>query len=348
MSKKTRIGVVNWDCSLPPDTFFGGYFSKSLSNKKWRNRTPYYVDIISEDNVCCHYRTLDEVNVELQYAIDAKIDYFAYVWHTDNKIAKPQNGVETSVTHPHAWTQDYVRKLHQQSHLSEKIKLCAILMCSQPYIESDFVSLAEAMKAPYYEKVDGRPLVFLYTGYNTDFIEMLREFPQKYGTEDPYIVFLATAGDTAIEGVDYSKADGVSAYAWSNDDGIDRYDQLIDCLLLGNEARKKFKIDTIPLFTFGWNPTPRIENPVPWYGYPEIGYHKTPTPAEIEDGAKRLADWIAKNKEYTKVGHVLCFAWNEFEEGAWICPTYDDDLNIDSSRVKVFSEIVKSWKQRLL
>lgn len=323
MCKKTRIGVVNWDCSLPPDTFFGGYFSKSLSHKKWRHRTPYYVDILSENNVCCHYRTLDEVNVELQYAIDAKIDYFAYVWHTDNKIAKPQNGVETSVTHPHAWTQDYVRKLHQQSHLSEKIKLCAILMCSQPYIESDFVSLAEAMKAPYYEKIDGRPLVFLYTGYNTKFIEMLREFPQKYGTEDPYIVFLATAGDTAIEGVDYSKADGVSAYAWSNDDGIDRYDQLIDCLLLGNEARKQFKIDTIPLFTFGWNPTPRIENPVPWYGYPEIGYHKTPTPAEIEDGAKRLADWIAKNKEHTKAGHVMCFAWNEFEEGAWICPTLD-------------------------
>ena len=45
---------------------------------------------------------------------------------------------------------------------------------------------------------------------------------------------------------------------------------------------------------------------------------------------------------------ILTFAWNEFEEGAWICPTYDDDLNIDSSRVKVFSEMVKNWKQRLL
>ena len=141
-----RIGVVNWDCSLPPNTFFGSYFAKTLSFKKWRGRTPYYADIISEDNVCCHYRTAEECDTELGYAIAAGIDYFAYVWHTDNRNAKQRSDLATSVTHPHAWTQDYVRKLHQKSALAEKIKLCAILMSSQPYTEEDYKNLAEAMK----------------------------------------------------------------------------------------------------------------------------------------------------------------------------------------------------------
>ena len=27
----SRIGAVNWDCSLPPETYFGGYAARSLS-----------------------------------------------------------------------------------------------------------------------------------------------------------------------------------------------------------------------------------------------------------------------------------------------------------------------------
>ena len=65
----------------------------------------------------------------------------------------------------------------------------------------------------------------------------------------------------------------------------------------------------------------------------------------LENGAKRLADWIAKNKEYTKVGHVLCFAWNEFEEGAYICPTLNEDESINTDRITVMQKIVDILNQ---
>ena len=337
-----RIGVVNWDCSLPPNTFFGSYFAKTLSFKKWRYCTPYYADIISEDNICCHYRTAEEYDRELEYAIAAKIDYFAYVWHTDNKNAKQDANVKTSVTHPHAWTQDYVRKLHQRSNFAEKIKLCAILLCSQPYTESDYYNLAETMKAPYYEKVEERPIVYLFGGYRTDIIDILRDFPQKYSTKEPYIVFMNNGVES--EDGDYSKADAVSAYGCAGED-IEKYSQLIDVLISENEERKKYNIDIIPLFTLGWNPTPRIETSVPWISYPDIKYAQNPTPDEIEEGARRVAAWIDENQEYIKTNHVLTFAWNEFEEGAFICPTYNEDGGINYDRISTFANVVSIFNQ---
>ena len=76
-----------------------------------------------------------------------------------------------------------------------------------------------------------------------------------------------------------------------------------------------------------------------------IKVHDEPTIQDMANGGNVFADWMEDNKSYVKSRHIMVFAWNEFEEGAWICPTYDDDLNIDSSRVKVFSEMVQSAGQ---
>ena len=333
-----RIGVVNWDCSLPPNTFFGSYFAKTLSFKKWRSRTPYYADVLSEDNVCCHYRTAQEFDQELEYAIAAKIDYFAYVWHSDNRNAVRRADLPTSVTHPHVWTQDHARKLHQQSALAQRIKLCAIILSSQPYIPEDFQSMAQAMKQPYYETVNGRPLVYVFGGYRLDVIEQLRTFPKQYGTEDPYIVFMNNG--VKSENGDYSKADAVSAYACENKEDIDTYAELIDILLAQNQNRLKYNVNCIPLFTVGWDPTPRIETPIPWYSYPKKRYAKDPTPEELEQGALRLAEWMRENRGRMAVDHVLTFAWNEFEEGAYLCPTLNPDDSANTDRVECFARIV--------
>ena len=32
----TRVGVINWDCSPPSDTWFGGYQTRSLSPARYR------------------------------------------------------------------------------------------------------------------------------------------------------------------------------------------------------------------------------------------------------------------------------------------------------------------------
>ena len=120
---------------------------------------------------------------------------------------------------------------------------------------------------------------------------------------------------------------------------------LVTVMMEQNEDRKKYGLDTIPLFSLGWAPGPRVENPVPWTSYLDIRYHADATPAEIEEGAKRLADWIAQNPDCTKAKHILTFAWNEFEEGAWLCPTYAADGGINTERIETFAACARMWKE---
>ena len=79
--KKIRIGVINWDASLTGDTYFGYYQTRSLSQKKYRTWVPFYADLIDEERISYHWRSAGEYGRELRYAIDAGIDYFAYVWY---------------------------------------------------------------------------------------------------------------------------------------------------------------------------------------------------------------------------------------------------------------------------
>lgn len=81
LSPVRRVGVINWDCSVPSSTFFGKATTHMLGPKKWRDRTPYYAHVLGDDKIEHHYRSLEEYEVEMQYAIDAGIDYFAYCWY---------------------------------------------------------------------------------------------------------------------------------------------------------------------------------------------------------------------------------------------------------------------------
>ena len=64
--KPLKIGVVNWDASLPPDTYFGMYTSRSLCPKKYRSRTPFYAHIVNENKIEYNYRTLEEFDKAIE------------------------------------------------------------------------------------------------------------------------------------------------------------------------------------------------------------------------------------------------------------------------------------------
>ena len=122
---KLRVGAISWDCSLPPDTYFGFYQTRSLSPEQFRVATPYYADILEENKITYHSRTQEEYDRELQYAIDAGIDYLAHVWYPTEGS---RNYVPTSdgdCSHK-VYELNWARKMHMQSTLKEKIKFCAI------------------------------------------------------------------------------------------------------------------------------------------------------------------------------------------------------------------------------
>lgn len=342
-----RIGVINWDCSVPSSTYFGFHATKSLSPAKYRDRTPFYANVLGDDRIDYPIRDQASYDRELQYAIDTGIDYFAYCWYTDEIIDR--NTIDT--TNP-AYTVDgmlheitRMRKHHMASALRDKIGLCAILVCSHIYSDGDMDRLASAMKEDCYEKIDGRPLVYLFGGFHPEYLPRLHRACDAVGLPDPFAVFFNGGGPSQSD-KDYSVMDGVSNYACCGT-RIDTYTELTAYLRRANDLRKDFGIPLVPQFTMGWDPTPRILNPVPWVPYPDVPYAAQASHEEFLAGAADLADWIEENRDLLVPEHILTFAWNEFEEGGWICPTWTPDGEPDTSHTDAFRDVVRYWRERL-
>ena len=207
-AQNTVIGVVNWDCSLPSNTYFGYYQTRSLSPAKYRYLTPYYADVINRNKIDYHWRDVDEYSIEMQYAIDAGIDYFAYCWYGEipNKrlpaLVDDFKKCNDNCMHELA----YARSLHVQSPLRDKLKLCAIVVVIHPYNEEELDNLARTMKEDYYQKACGRPLVYLFGGRGdkANMTPRLRAACQRMGADEPYFVVMGnrkldTEGEFAVQ-----------------------------------------------------------------------------------------------------------------------------------------------------
>lgn len=332
--KPLRIGVINWDSALPPETYFGHYMLRSLSPDRYRSRLPFYTERKEDGSVTFHYRTPEEFDRELEYAAQAGIDYFAHTWYTEEALGEgdPQAGDVDSVV----WELNYARKLHQKSALARKIGFCAILLTGHAYTDADFRKLAEAMKQDGYEKLGGRPLLYLFGGYREGVALRAEKAASAIGLPKPFTVFM----DNGPSDADPQKADAVSNYACTNRCPVQDYTGLYEELLLQNEERRKYGIPVIPQFTMGWDPSPRCDSPVPWTPYLKQSFASRMTESEVLRGAERLAGWISEHPEQTGTGHVLTFAWNEFEEGGYICPTLGKNGEPDMTRLALFRKVV--------
>ena len=340
-----RIGVINWDSSLPPETYFGGYTSRALSPERYRARVPYYADITKEGNVVFPRKDAESVGRELQYAVDAGIDYFAYCWYPEGREAVSASGLdaEKSCVDGLLWELNHTRKLHEQSSLREKIRLCAILVCMHFYSETDLCALLDAMREPYYETVSGRPLVYLFGGYRTDYIRCLRTLAKDAGMPQPFLVFLNNGPENSA---DFSEADAVCAYACCTRE-ISSFAEMTDGCIADNERRKKYGIPVLPFFSVGWNPMPRVDASVPWTSYPRCSYAHPASAEEIGTAAARFGDWMLANRSHILPDTVLTFAWNEFEEGGYLCPTRNEAGQPDDTRLRAFADAAREWKRMI-
>ena len=348
----TRVGVVNWDCSVPSTTFFGGNVTRVLGPEKWRDRTPYYAETVGKDRIEYRLRSVAEYEREMRYAIDAGIDYFAYCWYdrkpqppiSKNKYAQAGDG--------HLQELVRARLNHVQSPLREKLHLCAILVTSHGYSDEELVALATEMKNPWYEKAEGRPLVYMFA--SASLAGRLREICRKEGAPDPYVVAMICEPPAACAS-SIAGADAVSCYACTEPAGdVGNY---VNMSVMWNAIRATAGLPVVPHFATGWDPRPRMETRVPWACYPDKPWAPKLSAADWLDEAVKLRRWIERNPKACPTGHVMAFAWNEFEEGGWICPTLGAAGNrpetgrlrgaeerLDMTRVRAFKAVVDTLK----
>ena len=327
-----RIGVINWDASLPKDTYFGGFTHNTLCNEKYACRLPYFA-LKDENGYRIPVRSKADYDTELSYAINAGIDFFAYCWYPDSAPSERtvwKDAEMYAFLKEHYAELNLARNMYLESEKRHEINMCAIVFSVNSYSESDFEALTDIMGEDFYEKVDGRPLVMIFGGYSSEFIDIVRDFARKKG-HNPYFAFI---GFCPTDGADYSNADAVTAYA---SDCIGDFRQHTDNTYLANERRLDFGLPVIPLLSMGWNPMPRVEKPSPWVTYEHKEYAGQPTEEDIEYSFKRLKEFINNHPDKANTDHAIAFAWNEFEEGGYLCPTLGKNGEVNDTVLQGFA-----------
>ena len=349
---KIRIGTVNWDASLTKDSYFGFYQIRSLSQAKYRTWVPFYADILDDERIDYHARTPEEYCRELQYAVDAGIDYFAYVWYPEEGSLLHRQTSPNDCSHK-VHELNCARRLYEQCRLNglppaDRLGMCAIL-AAHPFTDNDLRELTDAFIQPYYEKIDGRPLLYVFGGYREDIIARVHGICRERDIPVPYTVpmVFGEPGPAPL-------ADAFSAYAVSNGSGITDYEELCRTAIERDRMRLRAGKDIVPLFTVGWDPSPRIERPTPWTMkpdgrtiYADVSFAPPPGKDELAAGARAFAAHIGNDVKGQFAGHILTFAWNEFEEGGFICPTYTKEGAISCEKVCSFAEAVRIFRSEL-
>ncbi|MBP3375531.1 MAG: hypothetical protein J6L83_02070 [Clostridia bacterium] len=350
--KKIRIGMVNWDASLSKDTYFGFYQLRSLSPAKYRTWVPFYADILGENKIDYHWRTVEEYERELKYAVDAGIDYFAFVWYpTEGSLEHIQRSPKDCSHRVHEL--NYARRLYEKSSFTDKIGMCAI-MGAHTFTDCDIEELADAFTKPYYEKIDGRPILYIYNEYNENIIKRVHAVCQRRGIPTPFTVPFFNIPQNYNFPIEAPLADAVSAYCVLSQENFSSFKELCDLAIENDCIRLRQGEKIVPMFSVGWDPSPRIDRPTPWntredgsstYAY--VTYAPHPTAEDLINGAKAFAEHIKTNVKDKFAGHILSFAWNEFEEGSYVCPTYRRDGSIDESQVSAFAKAAEVLRSEL-
>lgn len=319
-----KVGVIRWDYLNGGDKDTNCEL-KSLSPRLFHDKVPYFLSIDNDDTVSGHENDQDIIDEQIVMAEEAGIHYWAFI-----------SGTEHSPDSPEHYALDKYLSSRRRAKLCFSIVLHKHDRVGWP---TRLEKLTQWMSDPLYMGVmNGRPLVYVFsigdmeeaygTGDGTvQALEALRSSAAAAGLPNPYLVLMCSCSRVSSEA---EKAgaygfDAISAYSYAGK--ADAPDARPSYQELAEQNRRSWREyaatgrSFIPLVSFGRNEEPRLDNPPPWGGG-HGPYWNNPT---AEEAAEQLAagmDFAIWNKPVCEAETVLCYAWNEYTEGGWICPTH--------------------------
>ncbi|AUH44607.1 hypothetical protein [Streptomyces sp. CMB-StM0423] len=268
-----------------------------------------YVDNVGvevTESVNCDANSQGVMDQEIRYARDAGIDYWAFVYYPQEPLARG-------------------RKLYLSSAHKNEVKWCAILDSNfTAAFDANLGELVSRFGESNYQRVlGGRPLLYFFSDADADRVARVRAAAAAAGLPDPYIVVMAWTAQDAAAVKAAVGADAVSRYATGGRSGV------AYAALAGSEATLWSQYaaaagQVVPTVSTGWDKRPRYDYPVSWepdYTDFKENWAQQATPEEIADHLSDAITWRAARPANNPANTVLVYAWNEFDEGGWICPT---------------------------
>jgi len=327
---RPSVGVVRWDA------WTGGpateQVERTLAPEQFRSRLPWFAELRPDGTVRIAGGRQEIMDQEIAYAANAGLDYWAFVMY-------PKAGaLSTSLRHYHA------------SRERHRIGFCMILhgnikVPDTAWPDERNRALALLKEPGYHTVAAGRPLVYVFEvdldeARLAERVAEFRRLAAEQGPE-PYLVYMgwnpaadriktAPLGFAAVSGYAVGSADPTFAQ-------------------LAQKAERTWHIAAtagvpyVPLVTTGWDKEPRKLNPVSW----ELNatYHKqdvfpsVATPGEIASHLARAINLVRANPNICQAGTIIVYAWNEHDEGGWLCPTWTAQ-GPDTSRLDAIRRIL--------
>ena len=320
---RTLMGIIRWDAFCGGDNTTNPEL-KSLSPSKYHDRVPFFLKIESENKVSGSENDQEIIDRQIEYAKSGGMDYWAFVTPPEMN----PDGAEY-----------YALDKYLKSNKKAGLQFCVIM---HKYRDSGWEGrvreLVKLFKEPSYVKVLGnRPLAYIFSisdmekRYGDDTgkrLDMLMNESIAAGLGRPYVVLMNADADMVRK---YG-ADALSAYA--NSRGRDTaYASLAASDREQWEAFRKTGVKLIPLASLGWNQMPRTDNPPPWGGGGGP-YFDRPSPREAAAHIREALAYVERHPDACDARSILCYAWNEYAEGGWLCPTHADGAkHLDAIRV---------------
>jgi hypothetical protein len=315
-----RIGTIRWDAyyETKEPKSPSSQVARALSPQEYHHIAPFFAKVTTKGDIKFDEYTLDIWEKEADYAIDAGIDYFAYCWYRDNDLLST------------------ARKHHVQSEKHDNIKMCAILGVN-PMDNITMQQLYSAMKEEYYIKNEsGNPLVYVYGGFNSldkDGVAHLRQEAREAGVEKSLFVsvMMPILDLEKCEKIKVCGYDAVSFYSNVPISPAMQYEEFAHSTELRNETVSKYcknlQLKIIPSFNAGMATKPRLDHPVSWASGYGGNFTTWGTPTQIAAHAENVINWAKEHSKLVGVDFVISYAWNEHDEGGWLCPTLTTDEN---------------------
>lgn len=303
------VGAIRWDAWIGDyDITHVGAWSvgqqveKALGPAQFHDRIPFYGKETGLDSVQAREVSQDVMDKEIHYAHDYGIAYWAFDWY------------------PEGTGMDVARHLYLSSKIKHLVKFCFMMQNNFP-VKDLPILVNTFFKDPDYLKVLGnRPVIYLFgIKYSPQDFESLRLQTRAAGLGDPYVVQAALGNGGAASSTGYH-FDAISHYVIGGNHG-GPFTQVINNSEAQWNIDKTSGLNVAPCVTAGNDYRPRMVNPVSWTKYSPAWWAQEPTPDELGTLLKKALQWIDANHGVDPAKLVLIYAWNEFDEGGWICPT---------------------------
>jgi hypothetical protein len=287
---------------------------------------PFFGTELAPDRVRINGYSQAILDQEIEFAAYAGLDYWAFDAYA------PDNAMSNAL------------RLYLSSKAKDKMKFCMLADIGVLANRTMLGWHRELMKdASYQQVLDGRPLYYLLMpnaaaieriggrGRAKELVDGARTDASLGGGHNPYIVLLNQNPSLAAEAARALGCDAIGSYAVNRNLHRAPFAELV------REAEELWEqfaatgLPVIPPVTTGFDRRPRAEHPVPWEGQsasPSVAsaiYYGKATPDEIGRELRDCLRWMKSHPAAVPANTALIYAWNEYDEGGWLAPTYPND-----------------------